>query len=270
MQDRPGRWKLLWRRQRQLLRPVITGVALVAVLFAAAGIVHLVGTGQNFGERAGDTTAQMGLRIQNVVVNGRQKTPEGLVRAAIGVNTGDPILAFSVAGARARLESINWVKSATVERRLPGTIVVTLVERAPFAVWQHEGKFSLVDRDGNMVTDSDVSSFAGQVPLIVGPGAPKAAALLLDLLAQQPDLMSRLVAAVRVGERRWNLRMNNGADVMLPEGAEAQALARLAELQSSNALLDRPLQAVDLRLPDRLVVRPLPDPAHAASGKKPT
>ena len=44
--------------------------------------------------------------------------------------------------------------------------------------------------------------------------------------------MSRMVAAVRVGERRWNLRMNNGADVMLPEGAEAPALARLMELQT--------------------------------------
>ena len=69
-----------------------------------------------------------------------------------------------------------------------------------------------------------------------------------------------MVAAVRVGGRRWNLRLNNGADVLLPEGAEAPAMARLMELQTAQALLDRPVQALDLRLPDRLVVRPLPEP----------
>ena len=89
-----------------------------------------------------------------------------------------------------------------------------------------------------------------------GYGAPAAAAALLDELEQQPDLKARVIAAVRVGERRWNLRMTNGADVMLPEGAEHAALARLAQLQASHGLLDRPLAVLDMRLADRLVVRP--------------
>ncbi|MCW3477895.1 cell division protein FtsQ/DivIB [Limobrevibacterium gyesilva] len=272
MQDRPGRWKLIWRRQRQMLRPALAGSALIAAFLLVGGLVHTLGDGADFRERMGNATASFGLRIQTIVIEGRNKTPEPLVRAALGVRSGDPILTFSVADARARLETINWVQSATVERRLPGTILVQLTERRPFAVWQHEGKFALIDRDGDMVTDSDVAAFAGQLPLVVGIGAPKAAAFLLDALAAQPDLQARTVAAVRVGERRWNLRMNNGTDILLPEGAEVQALARLVELQASHALLDRPLQAVDLRLPDRLVVRPLPDPSRNASGpaRKPT
>ena len=44
----------------------------------------------------------------------------------------------------------------------PGTIVVRLTERRPFAVWQIDGKFMLVDRDGKVVADSDVATFAGQ------------------------------------------------------------------------------------------------------------
>ncbi len=96
----------------------------------------------------------------------------------------------------------------------------------------------------------------GDLPLVVGAGAPEAATALLDALAAQPTLKPRVMAAVRVGERRWNLRMKNGTDVMLPEGADAPALARLAELQAADALLDRPLAVVDMRLPDRLVVRP--------------
>ena len=66
------------------------------------------------------------------------------------------------------------------------------------------------------------------------------------------------MAAVRVGDRRWNLHMQNGVDVLLPEGHEAVALQRLATLQEGHDLLGRPLQVIDLRLPDRLVVRPQP------------
>ena len=270
--DRPGRWRLLWRRQHGRLRSLAAGAGLFIGLVVLVILIRIMGVGANFSDRAADATARLGLRIQSIVVEGRVKTPEDQMRAALGVHSGDPILAFSVATARSRLEAINWVKSASVERRLPGTIIVRLTERAPFAVWQSEGKFVLIDRDGNVVTDSDVAAFAGQLPLVVGAGAPKASAVLLDAMAAQPELLSRLVAAVRVGERRWNLRMKNGADVLLPEGAEVQALAKLAELQAANALLDRPLQSVDLRLPDRLVVRPAADPPHppAVTGKKPT
>ncbi len=190
-----------------------------------------------------------------MLIEGRQKTPESLLRAALGIATGDPVLTFSLAQARARIESIQWVQHASVQRRLPDTILVRLTERRPFAVWQHDGRFVLIDRDGNTVTDSDVAAFANQLPLVVGPGAPAAAAALVDALAAQPGVQARVVAAVRVGERRWNLRIDNGTDVLLPEAAEAPALAKLVQLQAEHALLDRPLQAVDLRLPDRLVVR---------------
>ena len=262
MQDRPGRWKLIWRNQRRRLRSGALLTGAVVLGFATLYGIQALGDGASLRERIGDVAATLGLRVSNVIVEGRSKTPEPMLRAALGIRPGEPILSYSLSEARQRLESIKWVETATVERRLPATIVVRLVERRPFAVWQSEGKFLLVDRDGDIVADSDVAAFSGQLPLVVGPGAPAAAAALMDMLTTQPDLQKRVVAAVRVGERRWNLRMNNGADVMLPEGAEIQALARLAELQASHALLDRPLAVVDLRLPDRLVVRPPPTPGR--------
>ena len=269
MKDRPGRWKLVWRRQRPRLRPALAVMAVFGVGLAATGAVHALGAGANFRERLASVGARMGLKVTRIVVEGQNKTPDGLLRAALGVHAGDPILAFSLADARARLETINWVKSATVERRLPGTVVVQLTERSPFAVWQTEGRFVLIDRTGDVVTDSDVAAFSGQLPLVVGVGAPAAAQALMDALATQPALRERVTAAVRVGERRWNLRMNNGADVLLPEGAEVRALAKLAELQNSLALLDRPLQVVDLRLPDRLVLRPQPEKPEKTEGRSP-
>ena len=171
-----------------------------------------------------------------------------------------------------------------MERRLPGTLIVNLQERRPFAIWQNQGKFVLVDRAGQVVANQDVTQFR-HLPLIVGLGAPAAAADLLDALRDRPALAEKVSASVRVGERRWNLRMTNGSDVMLPEGHEVAALDRLMQLQQEQAVLDRPLAAIDMRLPDRLVFRPKPEakdsvvppppsprikPAHGPRGRQET
>ncbi len=141
---------------------------------------------------------------------------------------------------------------------------MSLVERRPFAIWQNQGKFVLIDRDGEVVDQRGRGRLRRPAAGGRAGRAGSAATALLDALAAQPALKPRVVAAVRVGERRWNLRMNNGADVLLPEGAEAPALAKLMELQSTQALLDRPLAVVDMRLPDRLVVRPQAQPSAPA------
>jgi cell division protein FtsQ len=258
--DRPGRLKLLLRRQKRLLRPAVwvaSGLLVVGLALAALHSSAPGGTVATLRERVGNATASAGLRVNDVVIQGRANTPEPLLRAAIGVSKGDPILGFSVEMARQRIETLSWVEHATVERRLPSTLVVYLQERRPFAIWQNQGKFVLIDRTGQVVTNENLAEFH-QLPLVVGPGAPAAAASLLDALTDHPDLQKRITAAVRVGERRWNLRLTNGADVMLPEGHEAQAIARLMQLQQEHALLDRPLAAIDMRLGDRLVVRPRP------------
>jgi cell division protein FtsQ len=269
--DRPGRLKLLLRRQRYLLRPVswIAGASLVVLLGAIA--VRSAAPGDSLTtlrERFGVTTALAGLRITDVVIQGRANTPEPLVRAALGVNLGDPILGFSVEMARQRLAGLSWVEHATVERRLPGTVVVYLQERRPFAVWQNQGRFVVVDRNGQQVANQNVAEFR-QLPLVVGPGAPGAAAALIDALVERPDLQKRVVAAVRIAERRWNLHLDSGTDVLLPEGHEAAALDRLMKLQHEHDLFDRPLAAIDMRLADRLVLRPKPEPHTDAAAMPP-
>ena len=264
---RPSRLKLLLRRQRRFLRPALWGVAGFAVVMAGILLARSAQPGGTVARIRDGIASAANMRVQDIVVQGRNNTPEVLLDAALGVHRGDSMLGFSIGSARQRLETLSWVEHATVERRLPGTLVVNLVERRPYAIWQHDGKFVLIDRDGQVVANEDVAAF-GELPLVVGAGAPQAATALLEAIAAQPQLKARVVAAVRVGERRWNLRMKNGTDVLLPEGAEPQALAKLAELQTADALLDRPLTVVDMRLPDRLVVRPQA-PASAASATGP-
>ncbi|HEY4043704.1 MAG TPA: cell division protein FtsQ/DivIB [Rhodopila sp.] len=261
--DRPAGWRLALRRQRRLLLPAaaIAGTSVAVALLASAlhsAAPRTTGTLSSIRERFGATTAASGLRVTDIVIEGRANTPEPLLRAAIGITKGDPILGFSLEATKTRIETIPWVEHATIERRLPGTVVINLQERRPFAVWQNQGKFVLVDRTGQVVTNQDIAQFP-HLPLIVGQGAPGSAAELLDALRDRPALEEKVVASVRVGERRWNLRMANGTDVLLPEGHEIVALDKLIQLQQDHAVLDRSLAAIDMRLPDRLVFHPRSD-----------
>ena len=258
--DRPGRLKLLARRARKHSRLGIGLLATASVLvlgWAALRGAEPGGMIAHAQTRFSQIAASAGLRVRHVEVEGRVNTPEQLLRAAVGITRDEAILSVRLAAVKERVESLMSVQSVTVERRLPDRIVIRLTERQPFAVWQNQGKFSLVDRAGKVV-EQDLTESRG-LPLIVGIGAPAAAAPLIDALNQHPALLSRLVAAVRIGERRWNLRLNTGTDILLPEGQEVVAIKRLMGLHQDQGLLDRPLKSVDLRLPDRLVVRPQGD-----------
>jgi cell division protein FtsQ len=257
--DRPPKWKLFLRRQRWMLRPLAWGCVGLTVLAMGVVLLRNAQPGSSIAsvrERIGTMTAGAGMRVHDIKIEGRANTPEPILLAALGVSKGDPIIGFSLDQARMRIEKLTWIAHATVERRLPGTIVVALWERRPFAVWQNQGRYVLIDREGQPVTDEEVAKFRN-LPLIVGPGAPEAARGLLDALTERPMIQARVEAAMRISERRWNLRMKNGTDILLPEGHEIEALDRLMVLQQDTALLDRPLQAIDMRLGDRLVLRPL-------------
>ena len=267
--DRPARIKLLMRRQKRLLRPGAWALACALCLALLAVAVHSAEPGgavARLQARLLNVTGFSGMRVSEIRIEGRANTPEPLLRSALGVRVGDPILGFSVTQAERRIERLSWVDDATVERQLPGTVVVRLHERRPFAIWQNQGKFVLIDRSGQVVTNENVADFR-QFPLVVGAGAPDGAAELIDALNDHPGIKDRMIAAVRVGERRWNLQMKGGMDVLLPQGQEKQALDRLSQLEAQHKLFERPLQRIDLRLPNMLVIHPAPTTASSPADK---
>ena len=234
-----------------------------AAAVAALNIKH-VGNGKALLARAStyllQTTATLGLRVADIRVEGRATTDRDTILEALSARPGTPLLAIDPARAKQQLESLPWVRSAVIERRFPDTIYVRLVEREPMALWQHHGKLDLIDRSGAVISVTRLDRFA-KLPLVVGEDAPAHANELLTMLAREPDLAAHVTAAIRVGGRRWNLRLDNAIDVLLPADDPAAAWAGLAGLQRNSAILQRDVQAIDMRLPDRLVVRVAPEPS---------
>ena len=257
------------KKRLGLLRWAKHGVKVVLLL----GIIGIgvsawrSGRLQSVMDRVSETSialsAKTGFRVENVEVVGRSQTEPKALLAAAGLSRGDPILAFSPTEARRRIESLPWVQSAAVERRLPDTVAITIVERKPIALWQHNEKISLIDADGTVLGTVAIET-APNLPLIVGGDAPAHASELLTLLAAYPDIAKRVQASSWIGSRRWDLKLDNGVDIRLPETGVAEALKQLADAEASSRLLERDVAAVDLRLSGKMIVRlahELPPPA---------
>ncbi|HJO96667.1 MAG TPA: cell division protein FtsQ/DivIB [Rhodospirillales bacterium] len=204
-------------------------------------------------------SAEAGLRVEEILVVGRNETSRQALLDAVRLARGAPIMAFDPQDAKRRIEALPWVRIATVKRMLPDTVLLGVVEREALALWQHKGRFALIDHDGTVIQDRGLERFSGLL-VVVGKDAPVHAAALLGMLATQPNLLAQVKTAVRVGGRRWNLRFESGIDVRLPEENPASAWARLAEYERTNQVLARDVEMLDLRLPDRLIVRRAPRP----------
>ncbi|MEX0759860.1 MAG: FtsQ-type POTRA domain-containing protein, partial [Tistlia sp.] len=199
-------------------------------------------------------TGDLGLKVRTVLVEGRGHTAPDDLLALLGVERGMPILAVDPAAARARLDALPWVADAEVERRLPDTLYIRLTERKPLALWQHDRAITVIDAGGRVIPGVHPGRFA-KLLLVVGEDAAPHAAALLAMLEGEPDLAEKVTAAIRVGGRRWNLRLDGNIDVRLPEEGAPAAWARFAQMVRREQLLEHDVALVDLRLPDRLIVR---------------
>jgi cell division protein FtsQ len=207
------------------------------------------------GATRGIVAAITPFKLSDVTVEGREYVERDAILAALGVSAGDSLLGIDLQAARRRLEAIDWVASATVERRLPDTLYVTLRERRAVAIWQNGVEYTLIDRNGRTVRASRMPPGADKLLLLGGPGAPEHVGELLLLLAYEPEIARQLRAAVWVGQRRWNLVLANDTEIWLPEEDAVAALQRMAKLDASDKLLQREFGVVDLRLPDKLYLR---------------
>lgn len=196
-------------------------------------------------------SADWGLGVEDVVLEGRKNAPRADLAAAVNLKRGDPILGVDLAHVRAKLESVPWVRTAMVQRRLPNILRIVIEERRPVALWQRRQRLYLVDREGVVLPTKGLDRFR-HLLVVVGKGAPRHAPELLAMLEREPGLRKRILAAVWIGSRRWDLRLKSGVDVRLPEHNPPAALARLAR---RHGLLTDGVEVIDLRLPDRLIVR---------------
>ena len=215
--------------------------------FRSLAIVVLGGTGLYGMTLGGHTTgfvdtlaAPFGFSIDKIEVSGNQETSEIDILQTLWATGSQSLVSLDPAAARNAIEAMPWVERAAITKYYPDRVRIELMEHRPYAIWQRGGDFLIVDREGREIVPFTPGRFA-DLPVVVGAGAPRPVVVLLT-----------------VG-RSWDLRLENGVTIRLPETEPVEALAEIARMDREQGLLSRDIASVDMRLEDRIVIKLTPD-----------
>ena len=209
---------------------------------------------ENYGEPRHAFARLVGLGIDRITISGLSGLSEIEVLVAAGIDPKISLAFFDADEARKRLEATPMIREASVRKLYPGEIAINLVEREPYALWQVKGELFLIAQDGTVIDKMDDGRFA-YLPLVVGADANKRAKEYIALLGEAGSFGSRIRAGSLVAGRRWNLKLDTGADIRLPEQGAGAALKRLASLEQDFRISEKDLIAIDMRQPDRVTMR---------------
>lgn len=202
-------------------------------------------------------TATFGWGLDDVTLEGRQKTSKESVLRVIDLKRGDNILELNLDDIHAKVMSLPWVKKATVSRRyFPNVIHIGIEEKEVRSIWQYNNEFYPIDEDGQIIETEYVPQ--KNLLLIIGKGAPEHINKMLRIMEKDKELFSRLKAANFISNRRWNLIFDNiegGVTVKMPEENVAEAWKKLVKLDKTKGILKRKLTFIDLRLKNKVIVR---------------
>jgi cell division protein FtsQ len=269
-QENASELRIYRRRRRPLGRLWRLGdlmaVRALSRISALAFLIAVIGYGLARGEHLdsidtpdhsllGRIAPILGYSAQTIRISGLERRTPETVLAAMGIEPGSPLFGFDAEQARNLLQNIDWVEKAAIRLVFPNTLEIEITEREPFAIWQRDGRYFVIDRTG-VAMGADVKKYAGILPLVTGAGAQLAAYDLFNQLASHRELGAKVKAAARVGSRRWNLYFANNVAVALPEEGVDVALEWIERADRDYRLLSRGIVSVDLRLPGRAVITP--------------
>lgn len=239
--------------------PRHAGSAAVLAFYGLTGAYAFAITGDTR-DVAQAMTSAVGFAINNVKVSGNEQTSEIDILERLGLDGTTSLMALDVADTREKLRSLPWVLDAEVRKVYPDTVSIKLKEKKAFGIWQHGQDLALIQEDGTVIAPLRDNKFA-YLPLFVGLDAGADAAEIMTDFNKWPDIKKRIKAFIRVAGRRWDLKLDSGVVVKLPERDMERAMADLSRLDHDHQLLERDIVAVDLRLSDRTTVQLSPDAA---------
>ncbi len=199
------------------------------------------------------TSAAYGLVAKDILIEGNVRISSTDVMEAIDLMPGESLLKFNLQDSYNNLLQLPWVKKVHIERHWPHKIKIKIEEREPLALWQYKKQIYLIDREGTPIPVPQPETY-NDLPLVMGPGAPEAANQLVQDLQRYPELGKEILAAVRIGNRRWNLKLKSGITLMLPEENQQQALDSFVILNKTHNLMSKAKTKIDWRIKNKFTI----------------
>jgi cell division protein FtsQ len=258
----PSRWA--YRFERLMLTPLFRLFLRVVVPFvvvAGAATVWLSDADrrESLNLAVNDLRREIATRpefmVSAMTVDGASQGTSEDIRDILSLSFPTSSFDLDLPAIRERVEELPAIASVAVRVRPGGILELNVAERTPVVVWRtHEG-LTLVDPEGNVTGPAIARAAYAQMPLIAGEGAEHHVPQALRLFSAAAPLADRVIGLVRVGERRWDLVLDRGQRIKLPEQGAVEALDRVVALNHAEELLERDIKVVDMRLAHRPTVQ---------------
>lgn len=203
------------------------------------------------------TTADRGWGIDDITIEGRNKTSKEDILHVMNLNRGDNILEVDLKALGEKIKTLPWVKEVSISRNyFPNVLHIGITEKSVKSIWQYKNEFYPIDEDGKIIETEYVPQKG--LLLIVGEGAPENINALSEILKSDNELFLRVKAANFISKRRWDLIFDDvekGITVKLPQEDVKEAWEKLVKLNKTKGILKRKLTFIDLRLKNKVIVK---------------
>lgn len=147
------------------------------------------------------------------------------------------------------------VASAAIKITVGGVLQINVAEKSPAFIWRKNNVMSVIDETGSFIRIANSRVDYPELPLVVGEAADLAVAEVSSLIQANDYFKNHVRAFIRVGERRWDLILENNLRIMLPQREFLAAFDRLMLMNEAGSLLSGKLSNIDMRLVERPTVR---------------
>lgn len=186
--------------------------------------------------------------IKKVIVIGASPRVEKLIKENLGTKVGQSIFTLSTTKLSNNLRKIGWIKQFNIQKILPNIIKITINERQPVALYAHDGKYTIIDKEGYFLEDVKHNP---QLILISGKNANSAFINIYDELNKYPKLKLNIKNFDYISNRRWNIILNNNLIIKLPDTNIPNVFPILNKLLK-NSKVKNQVTCIDLRIPNNV------------------
>ena len=153
------------------------------------------------------------------------------------------------------VNEIPAVASAAIKISAGGVLQINVAEKSPSFIWRKDNVMSVIDETGSFIRIANSRVDYPKLPLVVGEAADLAVSEISSLMQANEYFKDHVRAFIRVGERRWDLILENNVRIMLPQREFLAAFDRLMLMNEAGSLLSGRLSNIDMRLVVRPTVR---------------
>ena len=232
-------------------RTCIIGLSVIILLYS---MQHLLKNSEDIISRSLEYI-NLDIKLKNVRILGIENTKASEVVNIVSELTEMSLTKIDFEKISSKINNIDWVKSSELRKIYPSTLEVRVYEHNPIAIWFNEGNKFLVDGESQIITELNPNNFKN-LKVIAGPNALEDIPAIISIIKNYPQFEKKIKSLLRVGDRRWTIRLHNGITIHLPEKNVANAIEEIEDLDRKHSLLSRYIEIIDMRLPDRIDILP--------------